>query len=70
MLIEFHFLIVITSRNFLNFLNLGFKKSVVCSETIDEDDEEGDSDVFADEDEAVVDPEELEEAFDNFLDKF
>ena len=50
------------------FWFIGFKKSVVFSRTISEDDEDEDSDVFADEPNEV-DPDELELAFDNFLDK-
>ena len=55
---------------FLNniFWFIGFKKSVVFSSTITEEDDEEDSDVFADEPNDV-DPDELEMAFDNFLDK-
>ena len=58
---------MIWSLNYI-FWFIGFKKSVVFSSTITEEDEEEDSDVFADEPNDV-DPEELEMAFDNFLDK-
>ena len=47
----------------------GFKKSVVFSDTILEDGEDGDSDVFGDEHSDGIDLEELEDAFDHFLDK-
>ena len=48
----------------------GLKKSVIFSETILETDEDGDSDdVFAGEYDDDIDPEELEDAFDHFLDK-
>ena len=47
-----------------------FTKSVIFSDTIfEEDDEEGDSDVFADEYCDDIDLEELEYAMDHFLDK-
>ena len=54
---------------YIHIFLLGFKKSVVFSETISEEDEDDDSDVFADPLDELVDPELLEEAFDNFLDK-
>ena len=45
------------------------RKSVLWSETIAEDDEDEDSDVFGDDNDNDFDLEELEEALDNFLDK-